>query len=299
MFDFRLKVFFTVAKRLNFTKAANELFITQPAVTKHIHELEAHYKTTLLERSGNRRIHLTPAGEILLRYAEKLIAVHNELEFDINQLVQRYSGVLRIGGSNTIAQYIIPQVLAQFRKKFNDVEIHLVTGNTEQIEQALIDKQIDLGIVEGIHRNPQLRYDEYLHDELVLVCSNVNKTIREELSKPEELMSLPLLLREPGSGTLEVIVHALKPFNIRLANLKIEMQLGGTESIKSYLNGSDCFAFLSVHSILKELRHNEFRIIDIKGLAIERPFYFIQPHGQLSSLAELFKRFASMHSSHL
>lgn len=112
------------------------------------------------------------------------------------------------------------------------------------------------------------------------------------LSKPEELKNYPLLLREPGSGTLDVIAHTLKPYGIKLAYLQVEMQLCGTESIKSYLLHSNCLAFLSIHSILKELKNNDCRIIDVKGLSIERPFYFIQPHGQPGSLAELFMRFA-------
>ena len=119
-----------------------------------------------------------------------------------------------------------------------------------------------------------------------------NTAMKKDTIKPDELKNYPLLLREPGSGTLDVIAHSLKPHNIKIADLQIEMQLGGTESIKSYLLHSNCMAFLSVHSILKELKNNECRIIDIKGLAIERPFHFIQPHGQPSSLAELFVRFA-------
>jgi DNA-binding transcriptional LysR family regulator len=113
MLEFRLKVFYTVAKRLNFTKAAMELYISQPAVTKHIKELEGIYKTSLFERSGNKKIVLTTAGETLLQYADQLLDVYRELEFDMNLLISQHSGVLRIGASTTIAQYIIPPVLAQ------------------------------------------------------------------------------------------------------------------------------------------------------------------------------------------
>lgn len=292
MFDFRLQVFHTVAKRLNFTKASAELYISQPAVTKHIKELEEQFKTTLLERSGNKKIALTPAGEMLLDYADRLAAIYNELDFDMNLLVKKHAGGLRIGGSNTVAQYVIPPVLAKFHEKFKDVQVNLIPGNTEQVEQSLLNKEIDLGIVEGIHRDPQLRYQEFLNDELVLVCSTGNRLLKKDSIKPEELKELPLLLREPGSGTLDVIAHALKPFDIKLADLRIEMQLGGAESIKSYLLHSQCFAFVSVQSILKELKYNECRIVDIQGLSIERPFYFILPHGQPSSLAEVFMRFA-------
>ena len=291
MLDFRLQVFYAVAKRLNFTKASAELYISQPAVTKHIKELEAEYKTSLFERSGNKKIVLTPAGDMLLQYADKLLAIYKELEFDMNLLVKQHAGTLRIGGSNTVSQYVIPPVLAQFHQKFKEMKVNLVTGNTEQMEQALLNKEIDLGIVEGIHRNPQIKYQEFIADELVLVCSIKNNTIKKDFIKPENLKTLPLLLREPGSGTLDVIAHALKPFDIKIADLQTEMQLGGTESIKSYLMHSNCFAFLSVQSILNELNTNSLKIIDIKDLTIERPFYFIQPHGQPASLAELFMRF--------
>jgi len=292
MLDFRLRVFYTVAKRLNFTKASAELYISQPAVTKHIQELETQFKTTLFERSGNRKISLTPAGELLLRYTEQLSGIYNELDFAMHQLVKQHAGILRIGGSNTVAQYVIPPVLAQFREKFKDVQVKLITGNTEQIEEALLSREIDLGIVEGIHRNPQIGYEEFLNDELVLVCRAANSMIKKDTIKPEELKSLPMLLREPGSGTLDVIAHALKPLHLKLSDLQPEMQLGGTESIKSYLQNSNCFAFLSVQSIINELKTGSLKIIDVKGLSMVRPFYFIQPHGQPTSLVELFIRFA-------
>lgn len=292
MLDFRLQVFYTVAKRLNFTKASAELYISQPAVTKHIKELEAAYKTTLFERSGNRKIVLTAAGEMLLQYADQLLTIYRELEFDMNLLIKQHNGILRLGASTTVAQYVIPPVLALFHKKFKDIEVQLITGNTEEIEQALLNKEIEVGIIEGISRNPQISYEEYLKDELVLVSAVNNPTVKKDTIKPEELKNYPLLMREPGSGTLEVIAHALKPHHIKLADLQIEMQLGSTESIKSYLLHSNCLAFLSIHSVLKALKNNECRIIDVKGLSIDRPFHFTRLHGQPSSLAELLIRFA-------
>jgi DNA-binding transcriptional LysR family regulator len=292
MFDFRLHVFYTVAKRLNFTKAAAELFISQPAVTKHIKELESQYKISLFERSGNKKIILSPAGEILLAHTAELLNRYRELDYDMHLLVKQHAGVLHIGASTTVAQYIIPPVLAQFHKKFKDIQIKLITGNTEDIEQHLLEKQIEIGIIEGISRTPQINYQEYIQDELVLVSAYNNTIIKKETIKPEELKNYSLLLREPGSGTLDVIAHALKPYHIKLADLQVEMQLGGTESIKSYILHSNCLAFLSVNSILKELKNNECRIIDIKGLSINRPFYFIQLHGQPTPLTELFIRFA-------
>lgn len=292
MLDFRLKVFYTVAKRLNFTRAAEELYITQPAVTKHIRELESYFKTSLIERSGNRKVSLTPAGEILLTYAEQIGTVYKELEFDMNALVNKHKGVLRIGASTTVAQYVLPPVLAGFHERFKDVKVILITGNTEQVEEALIKKEIDLGIIEGMTRQPQINYREFAKDELVLVSSASNKKLKKDVLKPEELNNYPFLIREPGSGTLEFIAHALKGLGIRLNDLNVEMQLGSTESMKGYLLNSNCIAFLSIHAIVKELKSGECRIVDVKGLSIERPFHFTQLQGHPLPLAELFVRFS-------
>ncbi|RVT98406.1 LysR family transcriptional regulator [Mucilaginibacter limnophilus] len=293
MLDFRLKVFDTVAKRLSFTRAAEELYITQPAVTKHIRELEAYFKTSLIERSGNRKVSLTPAGRILLAYAEQIASVYKGLEFEMNALVNKHSGVLRIGASTTVAQYVLPPVLAGFHERFKDVKVILVTGNTEQVEEALLKKEIDLGIIEGMTRQPQISYQEFGKDELVLVSSISNQKLKKYVLKPEELKNYPFLLREPGSGTLEFIAYALKERDIRLNDLNVEMQLGSTESMKSYLLNSNCIAFLSVHAIVKELKSGECRIVDVEGLSITRPFHFIQPLGHPLPLAELFQRFSS------
>src|ERR1700756_1895945 len=108
MLDFRLQVFYTVAKRLNFTKASVELYISQPAVTKHIKELEQTYKTSLFERSGNKKIALTQAGEMLVQYTDQLLNIYRELDYDMNLLLKKHIGLLRIGASTTVAQYIIP-----------------------------------------------------------------------------------------------------------------------------------------------------------------------------------------------
>lgn len=291
MFDFRLQVFNTVAKRLNFTKAAEELFITQPAVTKHIQEIENHFKVKLFERNGTK-IKLTPAGETLLQHTDQLFAVYRNLEFELNTFTQQRTGKLRIGASTTVAQYVLPPVLAAFHKKFNNIKVTLTINNTEQIEQALQNKNIDLGIIEGQSKNNLFKYTEFVKDELVLVANINHPLAKKDMIKPDELLKIPLLLREPGSGTLEVLAHALKPLGIKISQLQNEMELGSTESMKLYLLNSNAMAFLSVHSILKELQNKECCIIDVKGLTIERHFYFIQQHGQAEALPDLFMKFA-------
>ena len=215
------------------------------------------------------------------------------LEFEFNTLNERHSGKLRIGASTTIAQYVLSPLLADFHKKFTDITVTLIINNTEQIEQALQNKDIDFGIIEGQSKNASFKYTEFIKDEIVLVANINHPLAKKEMIDIELLLKTPLLIREPGSGTLEVIAHALKPFDIKLSQLNTEMQLGSTESIKSYLLHSNCMAFLSIHSILKELKNKEFTIIDVNGLTIERNFHFIQSHGEAEALPELFMKFAS------
>jgi DNA-binding transcriptional LysR family regulator len=294
MADFRLKVFYTVAKRLSFTKAADELFISQPAITKHIHELEDEYKAKLFERNGNR-ISLTKAGNLLFAFAENVFERYDNVAFEINALDKRKEGMLRLGASTTVSQYIVAPLLAKFRNKFKDVQLSLITGNTTYIEKALLDKDIEIGIIEGHSKNTEISYHPYLKDELVLVCSSQHPLInRNELSL-DELKDIRFVQREHGSGTLDVIDHALKEAGLNAAELQVEIRLGSTESIKSYLMNAPCMAFISIHAITDELKSGELKVIDVDGLSIERTFYIITLQGKITGLADLFFHFAQKH----
>ncbi|MCD0469842.1 LysR family transcriptional regulator [Flavobacterium sp. JAS] len=285
--DFRLKVFYTVALRLNFTKAATELYISQPAVSKHIQELEETYKTKLFERNGSK-IALTPAGEILLRHTKNIFEIYREIDFDMSSFINERQGLLRLGASTTIAQYLISPVLARFHQKQKDIKVNLLNGNTEQIENALINKEIEIGIVEGQSKNQSIKYIPFLKDELVLVCNTKNPLVKKNEISLEDLKTMKFITRERGSGTLEVIEFALKQIGFRITDLQIEMQLGSTESIKSYLLNSDCFAFMSIHAVDKELKNNELMVLDVENLSVERYFYIITLLGKTDSLSELF-----------
>ena len=285
--DFRLKVFYTVALRLNFTKAATELYISQPAVSKHIQELEETYKTKLFERNGSK-IALTPAGEILVKHTKNIFEIYREIDFDMSSFISERQGLLRLGSSTTISQYIISPVLARFHQKQQEIKVNLLNGNTEQIENALINKEIEIGIVEGQSKNQSIKYLPFLKDELVLVCNSKNPFITENEISLDDLKKMKFITRERGSGTLEVIEYALKQVGLKISDLQIEMQLGSTESIKSYLLNSDCFAFMSVHAVDKELKNNELMVIDVEHLSIERYFYIITLQGKSDPLSELF-----------
>lgn len=290
MFDFRLKVFYTVAKRLNFTKAAEELFITQPAVTKHIQEIEIFYQCKLFERNGTK-IKLAKAGEILLKHAEKIFTIYDDIAFDLATLNENVKGSIKLGASTTVAQYVLPQYLALFKQKFPDIHIELTDGNTEYIENLLTDNKIDFGIVEGQSKRQHIKYTPFIKDEIVLCTSTENPDIKKSVITLNELQKLPLIIREQGSGSLEVITASLKKKNIKLSQLNVAMTLKSSESIKLYLSHSTTFAFLSVHSIFKELKNYDLKIVDIQDLDIERYFYFITQQGDSHYLKDLFFKF--------
>ena len=263
------------------------MYISQPAVSKHIQELEETYKTKLFERNGSK-IALTPAGEILLKHTKNIFEIYRKIDFDMSSFINERQGLLRLGASTTISQYIIPPVLARFHQKQKDIKVNLVNGNTEQIENALLNKEIEIGIVEGQSKNQSIKYISFLKDELVLVCNTKNPLVKQHQISLDDLKLIKFVTRERGSGTLEVIDFALKQVNLKISDLQIEMQLGSTESIKSYLLNSDCFAFMSIHAVDKELKNNELIVLDVENLSIERYFYIITLMGKSDSLSELF-----------
>jgi len=294
MLDFRLRVFQSVARNLSFTKAANELFITQPAITKHIKELETEFEVKLFDRSGNK-INLTPAGILLLSYTDHILTLHNEVKFEISQLKGNLAGVLRIGASTTISQYVIPPLLAKFHERYPEIKLSLVNGNTENIEQRLLANSIDIGIVEGKPTNTDIRYSTFLNDELLVFTATQNKVIPEKISK-EEFLELPLVLRERGSGTLEIIEKNLHLQKISPKQLNVLMYLGSTEAIKSFIKTGYGFGIVSKFAIEQDLSNSVFRIIQTTDLKFHRQFYFIAQKGpEPTGLAKLFLTFIQKH----
>lgn len=292
--DFRLKVFKTVADRLSFTKAAAELLISQPAVTKQINELERLLGKPLFLRHGNR-ISLTDDGVRLLEYANRILALYGELRDAFVEEQGAFSGEIRLGASTTLSQYVLPGLLAKFRKLYPDVRVTLFNGNTEQIERQIADGKLDFGMIEGTASNPALHYELFMDDELVLVTSASNTSFTREEITAADLPALPLVIRENGSGTLDVLSRELSRHGLSLRQLHIEMQLGSTESIKHYLFYSDTFAFVSVQAVLDELAANRLRVAEVGDMELVRRFSFVTAHGQRSRLTDLFKQFCLNH----
>lgn len=288
--DFRLKVFYSVATNLSFTKASQELFISQPAISKHIRELEQQYKTPLFERKSNK-IRLTRAGELLFSHTQSLLAAYRQLEFEMNLLTGHFTCELRLGASTTIAQYVLPPLLAQFIRTFPDIHLTLISGNSNEIEKMLTEGKIDLGLVEGCTYLNTLHYENFIRDELVVVTHAKSTLATQDELTLEQFCTLPLVLRENGSGTLQVLETALAEHKIKLSNLNILIQLGSTESIKLFLENSDTLSAISIRSVAKDIVNGTFKIIEVKDLKMERLFRFVRPLGRSSGLDENFIQF--------
>lgn len=291
MDDFRLKVFITAARTLSFTRAAEQLCISQPAVSKHVAELEARYGLQLFTRRGSR-LELTDAGRTLLDAAERLADDYRRLEYEMSLCTGQTEGELRLGASTTIAQYLLPPLLARFTTRFPQVRVSLLSGNSGQVEQALGDHAIDLGLVESVSRRQGLHYTLFRPDELVLVARPGGLYARTESVTPEALCRIPLVLRESGSGTLEVISAALAERGIRLSQLNVVLRLGSTEGIKRFVRHSDAMAIVSAFSVVDELRSGTLRIVDLDGLPLLRDFVFVHAEAHPARLVRQFLDFA-------
>ena len=279
MDDFRLKVFIAAARTLSFTRAAEQLYISQPAVSKHVGELESRYKVQLFTRRGSR-LELTDAGRTMLEAAGRLLDDYRRLEYEMSLCADQTGGELRLGASTTIAQYLLPPILAHFTARFPGVRVSMSSGNSAEVEQALGEHAVDLGLVESLSRRQGLHYTLFRPDELVLVARPGGKYARRETVTPEELPRIPLVLRESGSGTLEVIAAALAARGIRLSQFDVTMRLGSTEGIKAFVRNSDAMAIVSVISVVDELRSGALRIVDIEGLTLSREFVFVHAEAE-------------------
>lgn len=293
MDDFRIRVFITAAHTLSFTRTAEQLCISQPAVSKHIGELESHYHVELFVRRGSR-IELTAAGRVMLECAEQLADDYRRLQYEMSLCTGSVEGELRLGASTTIAQYLLPPILAKFTTRFPDVDVSVLSGNSEQVERALGEHAIDLGIVESLGRRQGLHYTHFTADELVLVARTGGAFARRESVSVDELRSIPLVLRESGSGTLEVIASALGAVGLKLGQLNVVMRLGTTEGIKSYVRNSDAMAIVSVISVVDELRSGALRIVDVDSLSFCREFSFVYAATTPGALAQRFIDFANV-----
>ena len=288
--DYRDRVFISVAEKLSFSKAANELNITQPAITRHIRELEERYKVSLFERKGNK-IYLTKAGEKVYNSYKEIAQLYRALEFEISQMHNSVSGEFRIGASSTISQYVIPKIIASFHKRYPQISIYLINGNSFEMERQLEENIIDIALVENITSQPGISYRDFLEDELIVVAGKDSVYAKQNTISKEDLIKIPIVLREQGSGTLDVIRNSLAQQNINIENLNTLIHLGSTESIKNFLQEFDGLAIVSEKAVINELYLKTLVKIRVSGLTIRRKFRIAYRHGHKSKQVELFEDF--------
>lgn len=298
MLSSRHLIFMEVARLLSFTKASQTLYISQSAISKHIKSLEYFYKTGLFERHGNH-ISLTKTGQVLY---DKLLEA-SQLQESLHQEIQQLSETFRpptklaIGASTTISLYVLPPVLSAYLRQYPNLQINVLNRNSNNIQNALLAHEIDVGIVEGLAQVNTLTYTPFMTDDVLAVCSG-KSPLRGQALVVADLPTIPLALRENGSGTLAVIDDELDKRGISLASLPVLIRLGGTEALKNFVLADTCLAFLPKRAIIKELAAGELVEVPIEDLTLQRTFYFIQRKGTESNqLVNTFIQFTKRHYS--
>jgi len=253
MADRRLQVFHAVAKHLSFTKAAEALFMTQPAVTFQIKQLEEHFNTRLFER-GHGRIALTPAGDIVLDYAERILGLSAELDTRLKEMTGQVAGLLLVGASTTIAEFLLPQVLGDFKSGHPNVVPRLFVANSGAVENRVAEHTLDIGFIEAPSHLPTVATDVCCEDELVVVCGPSHPLARQDSITPKQLVEYPYISRESGSGTREVTDAYFQKAGVRPESLNVVMELGSPEALKGLVATGVGFTIMSRATVNKEIR---------------------------------------------
>ena len=251
MADRRLQVFHAVAKRSSFTKAAETLFMTQPAVTFQIKQLEEHFNTRLFDR-GHGKISLTAAGEVVLEYADRILALSAELDTRISELTGEVQGLQLIGASMTIAEFMLPRVLGEFKVAYPGVKARLTVANSETIEHGVAAHSLDIGLIEAPSHVPSLSTEECCEDELQVVCAPSHPLAKLKAVTPKQLLQHAYISREPGSGTREVTDSYFRDAGLAPEDLNAVMELGSPDAIKGVVETGLGFAIMSKVIVAKE-----------------------------------------------
>ena len=294
MADRRLQVFHTVARLLSFTKAAESLHMTQPAVTFQIRQLEEYFNTRLFDRTHNR-ISLTAAGERVFEYAERIISLYAEMDIRVRELTGDVSGILIIGASTTIAEYMLPSLLGEFKEKHPGINIRLKVSNSVGIVHMVEDNSVDVGIIESPISNKNLVVEVCWYDKLMFICLPQHPLAKKPKITAEDLVGLPFVCREEGSGTREFICEYLEKNNMQLHDLNINLEVGNPEAVKSAVEAGLGVSIVSQATVVKELRLNTLAVRPLEP-QLERPFsiVFQRQKFRLGAMEE-FMNFAHEH----
>ncbi len=298
MADRRLQVFHTVARLLSFTKAAEALHMTQPAVTFQVRQLEEQFNTRLFDRTHNR-ISLTEAGKRVYEYAHRIFDLYSEMDNAVREMTGDISGVLMIGASTTIAEYMLPALLGDFKKKYPDVNVQLKVSNSDGIVHMVENNVIDLGVVESPVMNKNLVVDVCRMDQLVAVVAPRHPLAEQESVRLEALLEYPYICREEGSGTREVIAEYMQEQGIHESQVQLSMELGSPESIKGAVEAGMGVSIVSFATVQKELKLGTLVVLTLDP-TLDRPFSFVHQkqkfrHRAMDELLEFARGYCKSH----
>lgn len=268
----QLKIFHSVAGLLNFTRASEELHLTQPGISKHIKALERYYGTQLFDRLG-KRVVLTQAGEILYKATTSLFAILDDSKLQIDEIEGLTGGKLRIGGSATIATYILPGMLTQFRKNTPAVEITVDTAFSQQIVDKVLDNRLELGFVGHYRPDARLAVHLFLTDRLKLVVSPLHPWgTRKTPVRLAELSDQMFLLSKKGSGTWRILSKVFEDAGVALKNT---MELGTTEGVKQAVASGLGVSILSDHALTGEVASGQLLEIPLECEGLTRDMFLV------------------------
>ncbi len=298
MADRRLQVFHTVARLLSFTKAAETLHMTQPAVTFQVRQLEEHFNTRLFDRTHNR-ISLTAAGQCVYEYSDRIFGLYGEMENAVREMTGDVSGVLMMGASTTIAEYMLPALLGDFKKQYPDVNVQLRVSNSDGIVHMVETNVIDLGVVESPVMNKNMVVEVCRMDQLVAILPPHHPLADRASVRIQELLEYPYICREEGSGTREVISEYMGQEGINDAQVNLTMELGSPESIKGAVEAGMGISIISRATVLKELQLGTLVALPLEP-ALERPFSFVHQkqkfrHRAMDELLEFARAYCKSH----
>jgi DNA-binding transcriptional LysR family regulator len=280
-----LEVFLSVARHLNFTRAGEEVNLSQPSVSVRMHELEKDLGSKLFEQFG-KKIALTEAAQVLVPYATRVIAVMNDARHAISELQGLECGSLRIGASTTPGMYLVPKTIAHFKQRYPKIEMHLTVKDTRQIEEGVIRNEYDFGFVGGHLAGDEVDVVPWLTDELVLIAPVGHRLASKKIVKSQDLLGEKFILREEGSATRAVVASHLRDCRI---NPQAVMEMANPESVKKAVQNGLGIAFISAFAVETELKANLLVAIKVKNLGIRRDLKIVyRKDKHLSTAAKAF-----------
>jgi DNA-binding transcriptional LysR family regulator len=256
--------------------------MTQPAVTFQIRQLEEQFNTRLFDRTHNK-VTLTDVGKQVYSYSERILKLYEEMTRNITEMTGDVSGAVTLGASTTIAEYMLPLLIGEFKNKFPEVMINLRESNTEDIVSMVENNDIDLGIVEGSVNNKNLVVEECKMDHLVVIMPNNHMLASEKKLRVEDFVSYPFISREHGSGTQEVITNYVEKHG-NGEDLNICFELSSPEAIKGAVEAGMGLSIVSRATIIKELKLGTLTAVELRP-SLERPFSFVHQRYKFKSRA--------------